>query len=123
MTRINLVHPSELHRKHLQAEYHELVRVFALARNAQHEMHKKKQPAKYTLGTGHVLFFYDKLKFISERYDMLCQEMQHRGFACNRVPKAELHAGIAQNMFWDYNPTPEAIALNRARIQDRLPKE
>lgn len=123
MTRINLVHPSELHRLHLQAEYHEVVRVFALARNAQHEMHKKKQPQKYTLGAGHVLFFYDKLKFISERYDALCQEMQARGYKINRVPKEELHAGIAPNMFWGYNPTEEAIALNRARIKDRLPKE
>lgn len=123
MTRINVVHPSELHRKHLQAEYREIVRVFALARTAQHEMHKKKQPEKYTLGTGHVLFFYDKLKFISERYDALCQEMQARGYNINRVSKEELHKGIAANMFWNYNPTEEAIALNRARIQDRLPKE
>lgn len=71
MTRINLVDPSELSTKHLVAEYREIVRVFDLARKSQYEMHKKKQPSAYTLGTGHVLFFYDKLKFISERYDSL----------------------------------------------------
>jgi len=54
MTRINLIDPSVLHSKHLVAEYREIVRVFALARKSQDEMHKKKVPNEYTLGTGHV---------------------------------------------------------------------
>lgn len=122
MTRINLVEPSELHQKHLVAEYREIVRVFDLSRKSQHELHKKKIPSTYTLGTGHVLFFYDKLKFISNRYDSLCQEMLNRGFTCNRIQKQELEQGINKSLFWDYKPTPEAIAVNRARILDRLPK-
>jgi deoxyribonuclease (pyrimidine dimer) len=123
MTRINLVDPSELHSKHLVAEYREIVRVFALARDCQHEIHKKKIPDKYTLGTGHVLFFYDKLKFISDRYDSLCLEMHRRGYTCNRISKEELHSGIAKNLFWDYKPTAEALEINRQRILDRKPKE
>lgn len=41
-----------------------------LARKAQHEVIRgsKKLPLHYTLGTGHVLFFYNKLGFISKRY-------------------------------------------------------
>lgn len=39
MTRINLVDPSELSRSHLQGEYHEITRVFALARKQQYNMH------------------------------------------------------------------------------------
>lgn len=35
MTRINLIPPSELHYKHLVAEYRELPRVFGLVRRAQ----------------------------------------------------------------------------------------
>lgn len=119
MTRINLVHPSELSTKHLVAEYREIVRVFALARNSQYEMHKKKQPTAYTLGTGHVLFFYDKLGFISERYDSLCNEMLERKFTCNRVSKEELHSGIEKNMFFNYNPTKEALLINQERIKER----
>lgn len=122
MTRINLVDPSELHRSHLVAEYREIVRVFALARKNQWEMHKKKIPSEYTLGTGHCLFFYDKLKFISERYDALCEEMLRRGYTCNRIPREELHSGIDKSMFWDYKPTEKALALNRERIADRMPK-
>ena len=122
MTRINLVDPSELHQKHLVAEKHEITRIFSIARKAQHELHKKKIPAVYTLGTGHCYFFVDKLKFISNRYDSLCQEMLNRGYTCNRIPKHELEQGIDKSLFWDYKPTPEAIAVNRARILDRMPK-
>lgn len=120
MTRINVVHPSELTGKHLVAEAHEIVRVFALARKSQHELHKKKIPNEYTLGTGHCLFFYDKLKYITERYDALCNEMINRGYTCNRVPKHELEQGIDRSLFWDYKPTDAAIKLNRDRINLRL---
>lgn len=119
MTRINLVEPSELSGKHLVAEVHEITRVFGLARKAQHDMHKRKQPAEYTLGTGHVLFFYDKLKYISDRYDSLCNEMINRGYQCNRINKEDLHQGIGKHMLFGYTPTPEAIAINRQRIKER----
>lgn len=119
MTRINLVHPSELSQKHLGAEYREIVRIFALSRGNQYQMHRVKQPSKYTLGTGHCLFFVDKLKFITERYDSLCQEMVNRGYKCNRIPKEELHKGIESSMFWDYTPTAEAIEINKHRIKER----
>lgn len=120
MTRINVVPPAELHRTHLVAEYREIVRVFDLARKSQHELHKKKIPNEYTLGTGHVLFFYDKLKFISNRYDSLCTEMLNRGYTCNRISKQELEQGIMPNLFWDYKPTEQAIKINQQRINERL---
>jgi len=119
MTRINLVHPSELSTKHLVSEYREIVRVFALARAAQHSMHHVKQPEVYTLGTGHVKFFYNRLQFISDRYDSLCAEMLARNFKCNRVPKEDLHQGIERNMFFNYLPTEEALRINRERILER----
>ena len=120
MTRINVVPVQELQREHLVAEYKEIVRVFALARSAQYELHKKKIPNEYTLGTGHVLYFYDKLKYITERYNSLCTEMKHRGYVCNRVDQSELEQGIDRSLFWNYIPTNAALALNRARISERL---
>ena len=122
MTRINLVDPSELATKFLVAEYREIVRVFALARKSQHEMHKKKIPDKFTLGIGHQLFFYDKLSFISERYDLLCAEMKVRGYKCNRVPKEDLHTGIGKHMFFGYKATEEAIRISKERIALRSAK-
>jgi len=120
MTRINVVPVQELQREHLVAEYKEIVRVFALARSAQYELHKKKIPNEYTLGTGHVLYFYDKLKYITERYNSLCTEMTTRGYVCNRVEQSELELGIDRSLFWDYKVTDAALALNRARISQRL---
>jgi deoxyribonuclease (pyrimidine dimer) len=119
MTRINLVHPSELASKFLVAEYKEIVRIFGLARKAQYEIHRVKQPEAYTLGTGHCKFFYNRLQFISDRYDSLCAEMLRRSFKCNRVPKEDLHQGIERNMFFDYKPTEEALRINRERILER----
>jgi len=122
MTRINVVPVQELSQKMLCGEYREIVRVFALARKSQDEMHKKKVPNEYTLGTGHCLFFFSRLTFISKRYDSLCNEMLRRGYTCNRVPKEELHKGIDKHMFWDYIPTEAAIKLNQDRINERLQK-
>lgn len=119
MTRVNLLNPQELSGKMLIAEKHEIVRIFGLARNAQNELHKKKIPSEYTLGTGHCLYFYNKLKFISNRYDALCAEMVARGYTCNRIPKEELHKGIRQELFQDYVPTDHAIKINRERIELR----
>jgi deoxyribonuclease (pyrimidine dimer) len=122
MTRINLVDPSTLHRKHLVAELHELPRVFSLARKAQHVLRKKKIPQEYVLGTGHVTFFYDKLGFLLNRYDLLCQEMRNRKYNCNQIPKEELIKDIPSFMVRDYEPTDAAIKANANRIQERMPK-
>ena len=122
MTRINLVDPSELATKFLVAEKHEITRVFTLARKAQHEMHKKKIPDKFTLGTGHVSFLYNKLAFVSDRYYALCDEMERRGFNCTRIPKEDLHAGIGKHMFFGYKPTEEAIRISKERIALRSVK-
>ena len=120
MTRINVVPVQELHRVHLVSEYREIVRVFSVARKAQYEIHKKRIPNEYTLGTGHVLFFANKLKYITNRYNALCEEMVSRGYTCNRVSEVDLIAGIDRTLFWNYVPTEAALAVNRARINERL---
>lgn len=122
MTRINLIDPKLLHNKHLQGEYKEITRVFGLARKAQFEVMrgKRKLPAEYTMGTGHISFFYDKLKFIADRYELLVQEMLNRGYKPNAIPRSELLSGIDTKLHKDYNPTQEAISINLERINLRL---
>lgn len=124
MTRINLVDPSELHYKHLVAEYKEIVRVFSLSRKAQWDVMRGKKaiPPEYTLGTGHVLFFYNKLDFILNRYKNLTKEMISRGYNPNPVPEEELTQKIDKKMFGTYQPTEIAIKLNKDRINERMPK-
>ena len=122
MTRVNLIPPEELHYKHLVAEYREITRVPTLARKAQREMHKKNIPPSYTMGVGHVLHFYNKLGFIADRYESLCDEMRRRGYVCNQIPRSELLKDIDSWFVQAYNPTSDAIELNRARIAERMPK-
>ena len=114
MTRINVVPPSELCDKHLIAEYRELPRVFALARPCQ------DAPKEYTLGKGHVKFFYDKLAFLRSRFINLVAECERRGFNI-KYKKPFIYLGIdGAGLYNDYTPTPEALALNHARIAERI---
>lgn len=127
MTRINVVPVETLCRQHLLAEYRELPRVFALAHKASQSPKPwtDKQPKAYTLGTGHVLFFYDKLAFLAERHKQLTQEMLARGYkpSFTSCLREEWQERIPQGYWKDYTPTEEAIAINMARIADRMPKQ
>jgi hypothetical protein len=122
MTRVNLVPPEELNRQMLQGEYKEITRIFGYARKAQFDIIKgtRKLPQEYTLGEGHCLHFYDKLGFVSKRYESLVNEMLKRGYKPNPIPTEELLRGIDARLHKGYIPTAEALEINRKRIQDRL---
>lgn len=125
MTRINLVDPSTLHSKHLLAEYRELPRVFKLVLAAQQRGLTPDTiaiPKQYVLGPGHVTFFYNKMYWLTGRFQALVAECLHRGFNVQfaEIPK---EAALIDACWWrDYVPTPQAIELNAARIKDRMPK-
>jgi deoxyribonuclease (pyrimidine dimer) len=127
MTRINVVPADELTDKHLVAEYRELPRIFKLVRDRQDKGHtnvtvnrEKAMPSTYTLGTGHVLFFYDKLYYLIDRYQELCNEMYHRGFTVNYPHVPEFVWDLRLHWFGEYTPTQEALQINRERIAARL---
>ena len=115
MTRINCVPASELSRQHLIAEYRELPRVFSLARVCH------DAPAEYTLGKGHVKFFYNKLLYLANRQRELVAEMRRRGYYPQFDPQ-QLHAhwyAIKPELFGDWAPTAKALQINRDRILER----
>jgi len=112
MTRINVVPVEELCDKHLLAEYRELPRVFTLARSCP------DAPKEYVLGTGHVKFFYDKLQYLIDRFYQLVIELEKRGFKPQY--QEPYYTTIDPALHNDYIPTPEAIALNRTRIAERI---
>lgn len=120
MTRINCIPVDELTNKHLLAEYRELPRVFNLARLPKTNEHF---PEHYTLGTGHVKFFYDKLHYCFTRQVALYNEMKKRGYKPNHDPAGlylEHHQKV--RLWGDWTPTPEAMEINRQRIKERLKK-
>ncbi len=119
MTRINCVPVAELSRQHLVAEYRELPRVFALAGRAR-AAGRMDGPAEYTLGTGHMRFFYTRLGYLADRHAALVAEMKRRGYQPSYagVRRAD-YPDIPDDCWGGWTPTPEALALNRARLIER----
>jgi deoxyribonuclease (pyrimidine dimer) len=119
MTRINCVPAAELCRQHLVAEYRELPRVFKLAEAAAHRG-QVQAPDDYTLGPGHVKFFYTRLGYCRRRFQELVAELLRRGYhpQYTSCPAVEVPAGWHQ----DWQPTAANLQLNRQRLADRQPK-
>ena len=121
MTRVNLIEPSRLTNRHLVAEYKELsqligqVRGMLVAKNGKTLFNRI--PPSYTLNTGHVTFFVDKLSYIIKRWSLVEEEMKERGMNAKATLNLE---GLPERCFGDYIPTQEAIAIVTARISLRL---
>lgn len=115
MTRINLVPPDELCDQHLLAEWRELPRManFAFKAKAHASI-----PTNYTLVAGHMKFFLDKGIFLERRHSQLVDELQRRGFKLSDRPPFRMPFLHGRR---DYTPTPDALAINRARILERMP--
>lgn len=127
MTRINCIPVAELTNQHAMAEYREIVRPFSLVRKAQENginrlnfRKKYKVLDEYTLGTGHVVFFFDKLAFLLNRYHELQDHLIEKHYNLSPVSDSELTRGLRAEWFNDYFPTEKAKEINRARIAKRL---
>jgi deoxyribonuclease (pyrimidine dimer) len=122
MTRINVVPPAELTTKHLVAEYREITR---LPNNLRKSLTRKTPfsmteiPLSYTLGTGHVKFFYDKMLFLERRFEALVAEMLKRGYN-PAYTDSSIFIPEDRRFYNDYTPTIEALIINRDRIKNRL---
>jgi len=123
MTRINCVPVEELTDKHLGAEYRELPRLFGQIQKAIERGESPddpRNPKEYKLGKGHTRFFYDKLQWLRYRHEQLVNECKIRGRIVN-FPVVPKYIWDIPNEWWqDWEPTPEAMELNRQRIQERL---
>ena len=120
MTRINVVPPAELSRQHLLAEYRELPRIFGLVRRAQArgERPNLSEVPQYTLGKGHVRFFYPRLGWLIGRLTTLRSEMASRGYHMTNYEGGLLN-GIDETWLGNWRVTDEALEINRARIKER----
>ena len=121
MTRINCIPVTELNDKMLLAEYRELPRISKLADKYYTDItigySRGPLPYAYTLGRGHCTFFYDKGAYLKDRFEReIVPELQRRGFKLTYTSYRPHPAGLNNN----WQPTDEAISINRARIQDRL---
>lgn len=122
MTRINLVPVQELHDQHLFAEWREIKMVpKSLARSLAARGLAgvlRSIPPQYTLGRGHVSFFYDKGAYLFNRYESLTDELLLRGYQINHGAPMDPDGTYAARpvLCNKYTPTADALALIRARI-------
>ena len=117
MTRINVgIPPKELTSKHLIAEHRELKRIPNVV--AKGRCNLNSIPKEFSLGKGHVSFFYDKLGYLKERYIDLYNECITRNFNVqNYLPSWD---GIPQELMNNYTPTEKDVYIIRERIAERL---
>lgn len=79
MTRINAgISPLELCNKHLLAEHREIKRIPNIIKSGKADL--VNIPKEFTLGRGHVKFFYNKLLYLKKRYIEIYNELRHRDF-------------------------------------------
>jgi deoxyribonuclease (pyrimidine dimer) len=110
VTRINVIPPEHLTDAHLLAEYRELPRVFALARP------DPRPVERYTLGPGHVRFFYPRTGYLSRRQSAIIAECLSRGFNIAHRTAPLPVAGLDD----DWTPDAAAVAVNLSRLRDKL---
>lgn len=115
MTRINsAIKPSILTDQHLIAELRELPRIFTLVqKRKQSGISIDDVPKYFTLGTGHVKFFYDKLSFLQKRHKDLRDEYNLRY-------SKEWQYIIDGEYTGEYTPTEKERELLINRISERL---
>ena len=121
MTRINIIPVEELTDQHLIAEYRE---IFMIGSALQKSLKSKnwdptRIPKKFRLGSGHVMFFYDKGKYLFNRYDEIRKELKKRNFKLDN----HRHFKTSQfptEYFNDWKPSDEDQKIIRKRIEERI---
>lgn len=116
MTRINAgIQPNELPRQLLLAELREIKRI----PNAVRKLCKTGRPIVnlpplFTLGKGHVRFFYNKLGYLLRRYRLLRVEAIRRGYRVEDFSNA--WEGLPNWTMREWIPTTNA----RLQVEERI---
>ena len=119
MTRINSAIPvRHLTDEHLLAEHREIKRLPHCLERSLKSRSKRRIPSEFCLGTGHVLFFLDKMKFVSRRYKELYAECCKRGFTVTDY--SSNFENISMDYLNDYIPTNTEKEILIKRISERL---
>lgn len=127
MTRINLVYVKDLADQHLFAEWREIKMIAPAARRSLSSAQTtvqiyEKIGIQYTLNTGHVTFFYNKLSFLENRFAELTDELLQRRFDITPFNfRTADYLFVYNNLTQrEWTPTKQDIQVNIDRIAQRL---
>ena len=123
MTRINTIDVTLLPDQHLMAEYRELPMVHGSLKrtliSANGYQVSRVSPI-YTLNAGHVYFWYNKKKFLFDRFNQLVNELIFRNYQINpgeRIINWNVFDSVPQI---DWTPTNSDCDINLERIVERI---
>lgn len=117
MTRINAgIPPKKLTNRHLLAEHREIKRIPNVIKSGKANL--QGIPEQFSLGKGHVKFFYNKLGYLHARYVEIRTECVARGF--NITDYEDAFVGLPAELYGKWEPAVEDISLIEARIRERL---
>ena len=119
MTRISSsIEPIELCDKMLIAEHREIIRIPNTIKSGKAKVDLSTIPLDFKLGSGHVIFFYNKLKYLHNRYLQLYKECIDRGF--NIQDYSNCFLDLPTNLYKDWEETEETRRIVKERINKRL---
>lgn len=125
MTRINLISVEELSDQHLMSEYRELPRIVNGVLEGKFK--SKNIPQTYILGKGHIIFFTNKLLFLTKRYQLIFDELKYRGFnLCDDFNPSEMYEKLKKYGYFKeekYIFSQEEIMISRNRIIEKVKKK
>ena len=103
------------------AEYREIFMIgSSLQRSLKSTLWDKKRiPKKFSLNRGHVLFFYDKGKYLDKRYDEIREELKKRKFNIDDTRIFNSHK-FPSEYYNDWEPTKEDQDIILERIEERI---
>ena len=121
MTRINIIPVEELTDQHLMAEYREMFMVGSALQKSLKSPNwdKNRIPKELTLGTGHVMFFYDKGQYLYKRYSQIQKELTKRNYKLDKTRLFKV-TQFPTEYYNDWTPTDRDRAILRERIQERI---
>ena len=116
MTRINAgIPPQKLTNRHLLAEHREIKRIPNVIKNGKANL--DGIPERFSLGKGHVKFFYNKIGYLHARYVEIRRECEARGFNITDYENAFL--GLPDDLYGTWEPGAEDIRIIEERIKSR----
>jgi deoxyribonuclease (pyrimidine dimer) len=116
MTRINVgISPRMLSTKMLIAEHREIKRIPNAV--VKKKVNLKDIPKEFTLGTGHVRFFYDKGLYTYKRYMSIYNECIRRG--CKVQDYSSAWKDYPAELYNNWSPTDNAITLIKRRLKEK----
>lgn len=115
MVRINVINPKKLTDQHLIAEQVEILMLMSyILKNPKMD---GSEPKEFTLNTGHMKFFRNKVRYLKLRYYSIHKEILKRGF--NHEYKFP-DINPDEVLYNDWNPSKKDFDIIIERIRERV---